>query len=342
MTVHCPYCNGELDVETEWIGRKALCRYCNQHFIIGQKKATEALTAEEANKQLALGESYYSGERRSRNYAEEAAPYCVVNLSSGPSAQSYPVSYLDEVPSGGWPDEHKTTKLVLRRIEPGTFTMGDSDAYNNKPHEVTLTKPYYIGVFEVTQTQYLLITDDKPSEFAGRTRPVERVSYDMIRGVSAGAQWPHSSAVDTSSFLGKLRARTGIDFDLPTEAQWEHACRAGTNTKYYWGDSMDGDYCWYRDNSGKKTHPVGAKKPNAWGLYDMSGNVWEWCLDWHAADLTGGLTDPAGSCSGSGRVFRGGSWYYDARYCASSYRFYDFPSSEDYDYGFRLVRTLSD
>ena len=259
--------------------------------------------------------------------------YCVIDLSGGANAASYPVSYVADVPSGGWTDEYKTTKLVLRLIEPGTFMMGGS-------YQVMLTKPFYCGVFEVTQKQYELVTGSKPSSFQGDTLPVERVSWNAIRGDSSTYNWPSSANVDSSSFVGRLQSRTGLNLDLPTEAQWEYACRAGTTTMYYWGESMDGDYCWSKDNSSSTTHPVGTKTPNAWGLYDMSGNVWEWCLDWYGS-LTNGMTDPEGSSSGSARVLRGGSWDYGADRCTSSGRSYRNPSSVYYYGGFRLVRTLS-
>ena len=144
------------------------------------------------------------------------ALYCVIDLSGGTNAASYPVSYLAEPPSGGFNvDDYKMTKLVLRRIEPGSFIMGDDQT--NQTHRVTLTKPFFIGVFEVTQKQYSLVTGSNPSEFAGyMSHPVEKVSYDAIRGSSDGARWPSSGAVDSSSFMGRLRARTGLDFDLPT------------------------------------------------------------------------------------------------------------------------------
>ena len=258
------------------------------------------------------------------------AVYLVVDLSAGAYASSYSVSYLGSVPSGGWTDECKTTKLVLRRIPAGTFKMQDS--YN-----VTLTKPFYIGVFEVTQKQYSLVMGSNPSSFKGDALPVECVSYNTIRGSSNGAKWPSSSAVDLDSFMGKLRSRTGLDFDLPTEAQWEYACRAGTTTTYYWGNSMDDNYAWHRGNS-STTHKVGTKTPNAWGLYDMSGNVCEWCLDWYGTLAYG--TDPKGSSSGSYRVFRGGGWINNAVNCTSSYRYYDGPSNGFNYFGFRLVRTL--
>ncbi|MBQ9430190.1 MAG: SUMF1/EgtB/PvdO family nonheme iron enzyme [Kiritimatiellae bacterium] len=259
--------------------------------------------------------------------------YCVIDLSAGSGASSYPVSYLAEIPPGGWSDEYKTTKLVLRLIGPGSFKMRGS-------YDVTLTEPFYCGVFEVTQKQYMLVTGSNPSYFSGDTRPVEKVSYNSIRGSSAGSDWPSSSAVDSSSFMGKLRARTGLDFDLPTEAQWEFACRAGATTVYYWGDSMDGGYAWYGSNSSSGTQPVGTKNPNAWGLYDMSGNVWEWCLDWYGS-LSSGVTDPKGSSSGSGRVERGGSWRSIADNCGSSNRSSGYPSDGYNNDGFRLVRTLS-
>lgn len=277
------------------------------------------------------------------NVACEKTPatYCVIDLSAGANATSYPVTYLAEPPSGGFNvDEYKTTKLVLRRIEAGTFIMGEDQ--KDESHRVTLTKPFFCGLFEVTQRQYELVTGTDPcasTEYGkGNNYPVHYVSYNMIRGSSNGANWPSSSAVDSSSFMGKLRARTGLDFDLPTEAQWEYACRTGTTTTYSYGNSANGNYMWYTSNSSSKTHPVGVKTANPWGLYDMHGNVWEWCLDWYGTLAYG--TDPKGSASGSDRVYRGGSWRNVADDCTSSYRNSVTPSSGYSGRGFRLFRTL--
>ncbi len=263
------------------------------------------------------------------NYYEK---YCVIDLSGGASASSYPVSYLADVPSGGWTDEYKTTKLVLRLIEPGTFMMGGS-------YQVTLTKPFYCGVFEVTQKQYELVTGGNPSYYKGDMRPVEYVSWNTIRGNSSTYNWPSSANVDPNSFVGRIQARTGLNFDLPTEAQWEYACRAETTTTYSYGNNADGNYMWFSSNSSSQSHVVGTKQPNAWGLYDMHGNVWEWCLDWDGS-LSSGVTDPVGSSSGSRRVVRGGSWGNGAGFCRSSLRGSSDPSYDDNDLGFRLSRTL--
>ncbi len=268
------------------------------------------------------------------------AMYCIVDLSAGAEASSYPVEYKADPPDSGFNvDEYKTEKLVLRRIEAGTFIMGEDQA--NESHRVTLTKPFFCGLFEVTQKQYTLVMGSNPSNFKGDTLPVEKVSYNAIRGTSNGATWPSSAAVDSSSFMGKLRARTGLDFDLPTEAQCEYAYRAGTTTTYSYGNSANGNYMWYTSNSSSKTHPVGSKNANPWGLYDMHGNVWEWCLDWWRGTLSYG-TDPKGSSSGSGRVLRGGSWAGNADDCTSSHRHNSTPSSVYDNIGFRLVRTLSE
>ena len=262
--------------------------------------------------------------------------YCVIDLSGGASASTYPVSYLTEAPSGGWTDEYKTAKLVLRKIDAGTFMMGDSKS-------TTITKPFYIGVFEVTQKQYEFVMGSNPSSCKGDARPVENVSYDDIRGSSAGSAWPALVMVDGDSFLGKIQSRTGFNLDLPTEAQWEYACRAGTTSTYNNGGSTVDDLKTlgrYSDNKsdgrgGYSQHTtVGSYAPNAWGLYDMHGNVFEWCLDWYGT-LAGG-NDPKGATSGSGRVHRGGGWGAVASRCSSSFR-YGYPPSDKFDaYGFRL------
>ena len=254
--------------------------------------------------------------------------YCVIDLSDGPNAVQWPVSYFSGVvPVGGWTDEYRTTKLVLRRIEAETFIVGGDQS--DESNRVTLTKPFYIGVFEVTQRQWELVMGSSQSWTyrRGDAYPAT-VSYNDIRGSLLGAQWPASSAVDASSFLGKLRAKTGLDFDLPTEAQWEYSCRAGTTTTYYWGDTMDDAYAWYSGNSGSTSHPVGARLPNTWGLYDMIGNVNEWCRDWFRTDSLG-----------SYRVERGGCCEDFPVHCTSSYRYGGALSNSD---GFRLVMALSD
>jgi formylglycine-generating enzyme required for sulfatase activity len=231
-------------------------------------------------------------------------------------------------------DVYKTTKLVLKRLEAGTFKMQGSS-------NVTLTKPFFCGLFEVTQRQYELVTGANPcsstSYGKGNTYPVHYVRYGMIRGSSNGAKWPSSSAVDSSSFMGKLRSCTGLDFDLPTEAQWEYACRAGTTTTYSYGNSANGNYMWYSSNSSSKTHPVGSKSANPWGLYDMHGNVWEWVQDRHGDYNADAVVDPQGPYMGWCRVIRGGSWDNNAGGCRLANRDPYAPANRYCNIGFRLV-----
>ena len=282
----------------------------------------------------------------------EAMPalYCVIDLSAGANASSYPVTYLTEQPSGGFNvDLYKTTKLVLRRIEAGTFIMGEDQS--DETHRVTLTNPFFMGIFEVTQRQYELVMGTNTSLVVGAMRPVEKVSYDILRGSSEGANWPSSSTVDPTSFMGKIQARTGLAFDLPTEAQWEYACRAGTTSRFNNGGATEEDLKLLGRYSGNKSDgkgeysdadtTVGSYIPNVWGLYDMHGNVLELCLDWYG-ELTYG-TDPKGASSGTRRTRRGGGWSKSWDICTSTYRSLDSkPDSIWSDNGFRLARTMSE
>jgi formylglycine-generating enzyme required for sulfatase activity len=185
-------------------------------------------------------------------------------------------------------------------IPPGKFTMGSPDseeghgAEEGPQHEVTISKPFYMGATEVTQAQYEAVMGTNPSKFKDATNPVETVSWD-----------------EATEFCKKLSEKTLQAVRLPTEAEWEYACRAGTKTRFSFGnsDSILGDYAWHGSNCGGKTNPVGQKKPNAWGLYDMNGNVWEWCADWYGRYPSGASVDPQGPGSGGARVLRGGSWY---------------------------------
>ena len=211
-------------------------------------------------------------------------------------------------------------------IPAGEFMMGDAD--NGPTHKVTLTQPFSLGTYEVTQEQYEKVMGTNPSYFKGPQNPVEKVSWD--------------DAVEFCRKLSELPAekQAGYVYRLPTEAEWEYACRAGTTTEYSFGDSESelGAYAWYGQNSGRTTHPVGQKKPNAWGLYDMHGNVHEHCQDWYGDHPSGSVTDPTGSASGNTRVLRGGHYSSSPFPAAKRVR----GDSPEYGYnylGFRLVRT---
>ena len=310
--------------------------------------------------------------------------------------------------------EYMRDKLVMRRVKAGTFLMGspedefqrgttlDQQADGQNPatlevqHQVTLTKDYFIGVFEVTQYQYNLCTGKNSSWFTieGDERPVDHISYDLIRGSDgAGASWPSNVTheVKSGSFLAYLRAKFSNQylFDLPTEAQWEHACRAGTQTANYAGENYVNNKTWYyhdpivgklaryqanawlnggnayADRVGTKTTVdmgvtngtarVGSYLPNRNGLYDMMGNVWEWCLDWYDGFTTDAVTDPTGpmqdDCWLSAwnwrhRVYKGGS--IDERYASirSAVRKHDYSgrlgtaNGDMANLGFRLCLTV--
>ena len=280
-----------------------------------------------------------------------SSKYVVIDLSGGTTASAYPVSELNGEPFGGWTDEYKTTKLVLRRIEASTFKMGSPGgelgrSENEDLHTVTITSPYYIGVFPVTQRQWELVMGNRPANFSKdecyMMRPIENICYNDIRGSKAGAGWPASSAVDEDSFLGRIRRLSGLGtLDLPTEAEWECACRAGTTTALYSGVDLQSEWKdsnvnliarYYYTGGGGSTETslgvdeggtaiVGSYRPNAWGLYDMCGNVLERCLDW-AVEWLGAadVIDPVGSQTGSYRVLRGGSWNHMAGGCRSAMR----------------------
>ncbi len=289
------------------------------------------------------------------------ALYVVMDLSGGSNAASYPIRYSSKGPDLS-DNACRTTELWLRRIPAGTFLMGspedEAGRYNKETqHEVTLTQDYYIGVFECTQKQWELVMGSNPSVYMGDCRPVECVSYDMIRGASTtgGAGWPATGhMVDIGTFMGKLQAKTGLTFDLPTEAQWEYACRAGTTTSLNSGKNLVtlisdvnmaelGRYAYNVSDGigGYSQHTtVGSYLPNAWGLYDMHGNVYEWCLDWYDDYGTDTVQDPLGPTTGSSRVMRGGRHGSSARDCRSAYRVNNLPSDRNIyrgGMGFRIV-----
>jgi len=215
-------------------------------------------------------------------------------------------------------------KMELALIPAGTFTMGADDGSEDQkpPHPVTISKPFHIGKHEVTQKQWQAVMGENPSRFKGDGLPVENISWD-----------------DCQEFCKKLSAKAGKEVRLPTEAEWEYACRAGSTGKYCFGDSKDGleTYAWYDMNSALATHQVGQKKPNAWGLHDMHGNVWEWCADRDGKYEAEGATDPAGPSSGALRILRGGAWTCDARLCGSAVRLDDRPHSHNSLFGLRVA-----
>jgi formylglycine-generating enzyme required for sulfatase activity/serine/threonine protein kinase len=213
--------------------------------------------------------------------------------------------------------QHIELKMQFAWCPPGTFQMGDQG--DPTQHQVTLTKGFWMAITPVTQAQWQAVMGKNTSHFKGANRPIENVSW-----------------VDCQAFVKKL----GGDVRLPTEAEWEYARRAGTQTEYYFGADPGrlGDYGWFAENSGEQTHDVAQKKPNAWGLFDMAGNVWEWCADWYGDYAPAPQRNPTGAPIGSYRVLRGGSWLNVAGYCAAAYRYWGTPT-DAYNYlGLRLAR----
>jgi uncharacterized protein (TIGR02996 family) len=248
-------------------------------------------------------------------------------------------------------------------VLPGSFWMGSPDdepghsAYEIW-HRVTLTQPFYLGVYPVTVGAF--------------GRFVTATNYQTEAEKSGGAhgylqgrwQWDPSitwrtpgfaqterhpvvcvswnDAQEMVSWLNQVEANSGLVYSLPTEAQWEYACRVGTETAYWFGEAHKlGEYAWFYDNAGKQTHPVETKLPNPWGLWHMSGNVWEWCADWYGDYPAEEVTDPLGVSGGADRVIRGGSWnsYYSS--CTAAVRLTDSPEDRNINLGFRLARVMS-
>ena len=215
----------------------------------------------------------------------------------------------------------------MKRVEGGTFTMGAtaemSEPFDDeKPtHQVTLSS-YSIGETEVTQALWQAVMGNNPSYFKGDDLPVERVSWD-----------------DCQTFINKLNNLTGQRFRLPTEAEWEFAARGGNRSHHtqYSGSSRLDDVAWYGGNSGRKTHPVKTKRANELGIYDMAGNVWEWCQDWYGSYSSSSQSNPTGPGSGSCRVSHGGSWFHAAGFCRTSLRSGGTPDNRGSHLGLRLA-----
>ena len=268
-----------------------------------------------------------------------SAPAQVIHIHTADGTESFNLADIDSITfdeeeEGPLEREFQLTddvSITMVWIPPGEFMMGaqedeqDSEENEDPRHRVTLDYGFWMGKYEVTQAQWEAVTGSNPSYCDGENRPVEMVSWDNIH----------------EDFLSQI----DDDFRLPSEAEWEYACRAGTETRFYWGDDPDyeeiDDYAVYCDNDDGGTAEVGTKRPNAFGLYDMSGNLYEWCEDWYHDSYEGAPDDGSpwlDNPVGSFRVPRGGSWYYNAGYCRSANRYNNDPSARCLFLGFRLAR----
>lgn len=213
-----------------------------------------------------------------------------------------PVSLKGDV-EGSKTNEYKNTiNMIFKRIEPGSFFIG-SKKDKDLVTKVNITKPFFISIFEVTQTQYVSVARKNPSNMKNNDFPVNMVSW-----------------VDAQRFCRLLSKRENLTYRLPTNAEWEYCCRAGTNSDYYWGSDSIENYAWYQKNSSQTIHKVGQKRPNVWGLFDMNGNVSELCLDGYEVYYGKELTDPRGRIELESGILRGGDWNSPADFCNSSLR----------------------
>jgi len=256
--------------------------------------------------------------------------------------------------------EFVTTRLAgikLKLIPTGEFLMGSPDSdkdavfWELPQHRVLITRPFYLGVTEVTQGQYRAVTGQNPSHFKGSDDlPVEEVSWldsiNFCNALSRAEGFPPFYLADGREVT--VPDWKGAGYRLPTEAEWEYACRAKNPARYNFGDDPAGlgEQAWLSGNSDHKTHPVGQKRPNAFGLYDMHGNVWEWCWDGYGYDgkyyAQSPVDDPSGPSGGGVRLFRGGSWRDFPKHARSAARSSWIPESRDDYQGFRVARTSPD
>ena len=233
-------------------------------------------------------------------------------------------------PHENFKDTTNSLNLEMIYVEGGAFTMGCTREQGNdcfadeKPAHQVILSSFYIGKYEVTQAQWKAVIDSNPSIFKGDNLPVENVNWHEVQ-----------------QFIKKLNAMTGKNYRLPTEAEWEFAARGGNKrqSNRYSGSNTIDEVAWYVSNGDRKTHPVGIKMPNELGIYDMSGNVFEWCQDWYGEYSSGTQRDPKGAPSGLYRVLRCGSWTYLAQFCRVSRRGYSAPDKRSNGGGFRLVLT---
>ncbi len=235
--------------------------------------------------------------------------------------------------------------IEMVQLPGGRFTMGTQEEPDANPHEVVVS-PFYMDKYLVTQEQYQRICGENPSRWKHNENPVEQICW------SAAAKFCNQrsrlegleTCYDPETWQCNFEAN---GYRLPTEAEWEYACRAGTQTDYFFGNDASNLplYAWYKKNSGRHPHPVGKKRPNPWGLYDMCGNVWQWCNDFYKVDYyqESPRENPRGPQKGQNKVVRGGAWKFSAKSCRSGYRYYENPGRADicfgYDiYGFRCVK----
>ena len=298
-----------------------------------------------------LGGSATASVTMASNFGGDGA-CLVIDVSGGTSARVYPSGYLASIPADILTnDNYKTNMIVLAKIPAGSFTMGSPEtelgrSFDETRHTVNLSSAFFIGMFEVTQTQWAQVKGTSPSFYASGSHPVENISWDGVRGGSWPGTPSGSGAPDATSFIGVLRSKAGLKAELPTEAQWEYASRAGTTAALFNGKELSNLYispeldgiAWYDGNSYTERHRAAgtAGAANAWGLYDTLGNVWELCLDYYGDYGSTTATDPVGALTGTARVVKGGAWSHYARSCRSAIRSYNSSTAAFSNQGFRL------
>ncbi|MFC1565061.1 formylglycine-generating enzyme family protein [candidate division KSB1 bacterium] len=286
------------------------------------EKAKEAYIADEKDKELY--ETAMGHLKNMKAFDAMIAFDKLSNLYASSKYVKYAEDYLSEMNLEDIKEIAGEIERNMALIQPGEFMMGSMDGRSvEKPVHLVKLDEFYINKYEVTQREWQAIMGNNRSNFKGDNRPAEKVNWS-----------------DQEEFFRRLTAISGKKYRLPTEAEWEYACRAGSSTKYCFGDSESqlGEYAWYSSNSESTTHDVGQKKPNAWDLYDMHGNVWEWCSDWYGSYSPAPVDNPEGPASGQHRVLRGGSYHYPGDLSRSAYRNYCRLDHRNDTIGFRCAR----